>query len=761
MKHSFVVAAAVAVALLGAAGAAAQQLRAVPPGPAIGRVEVTGNHFVSRQNIMQIFGVREGDELREDRISEAIRRLVQTKNFADIVISTRTAGDSLIVVVAVKEYPRVKEIRVTGTDKIKRADVEAKIQLREGYFARPALFSQDVAAIKALYAEKGYNSAAVEVKKLMISDEHNVIVAYAITEGQKIKIRHIDFLGVGAIESAEIRKIIETKESRWWRGGELKPVTLEEDLKRIKELYGTRGYLDAEARVARQEIVGGGKHLDLYIEVDEGPQYLLGNLAWSGNKLVTDEEIETFVDIEKGDPFATDQIEFLQYNISGKYWEQGYIYSRVIPSRRVRNRRIDLSLRIEEGNPASINEIKITGNTKTFETVIRRELKTYPGDRFILTNVQRSLREVVALGYFNGPPKVNTEQANEAGDINLLIGVEEKQTGNFRFGAGFSQLNSLSGFFGIQENNLLGRGKGVSLDWEFGKYRQSFNFQYTEPYFRNTRNTVSLSLYNWIQDRVRQQYYNDRRKGFSVALGRPFPWLDYTRLYTSYRLEEVELSNFSSLYPEIGALRGVDWPQIKSAVLVSLTRNSTDNPSHPTKGSVNSLSAEFCGGVLQGNVNYMRYIAETSWFRTLFWKFTFHMNMELGAIDGFTGPDQVQDFEKFRLGGNRRYALRGYDFYEVVPEGNDAYVGGRFMASFTHEILFPFTDAVYGLFFFDAGNTWNSFGSADLFNLRRGLGLGVRLEMPGLGNLGFDYGYGYDKVGGPAWEPHFTFGTMF
>jgi outer membrane protein insertion porin family len=375
--------------------------------------------------------------------------------------------------------------------------------------------------------------------------------------------------------------------------------------------------------------------------------------------------------------------------------------------------------------------------------------------------VQRSLREVVALGYFNGPPKVNTEQANEAGDINLLIGVEEKQTGNFRFGAGFSQLNSLSGFFGIQENNLLGRGKGVSLDWEFGKYRQSFNFQYTEPYFRNTRNTVSLSLYNWIQDRVRQQYYNDRRKGFSVALGRPFPWLDYTRLYTSYRLEEVELSNFSSLYPEIGALRGVDWPQIKSAVLVSLTRNSTDNPSHPTKGSVNSLSAEFCGGVLQGNVNYMRYIAETSWFRTLFWKFTFHMNMELGAIDGFTSPDQVQDFEKFRLGGNRRYALRGYDFYEVVPEGNDAYVGGRFMASFTHEILFPFTDAVYGLFFFDAGNTWNSFGSADLFNLRRGLGLGVRLEMPGLGNLGFDYGYGYDKVGGPAWEPHFTFGTMF
>lgn len=761
MKQGFAFAVAFAWALAAASGAAAQAPARRPAGPAIDRIEVAGNHFVSRQNILQIFGVREGEELREDRISEGIRRLVQTKNYADVVVSTRAAGDSLIVVVVVEEYPRVKEVRVQGTDKMKREDVEAKILLKEGYFARPALLSQDVAAIRAFYAEKGYNSASVEVKRFPIEMERSVIIAYAITEGQKVKIRHVDFIGVAAIGSGELRKVMETKESRWWRGGELKPVTLEEDLKRIKELYGARGHLDAEARVAKQEITGNGKHLDLYIEVDEGPQYRLGDLAWSGNKLVTDEEIRKFVDIEKGDPYATDRIDLLQYNISGKYWEQGYIYSRIVPARRVRGGRIDLALRIEEGNPASINEIKIAGNTKTFETVIRRELKTYPGDRFILTDVQRSLREIVALGYFTGPPQVNTEQANEKGDINLLITVEEKQTGNFRFGAGFSQLNSLSGFFGIQENNLFGRGKGVSLDWEFGRYRQSFNFQYTEPYFLGTRNTVSFSLYNWIQDRVQQQYYTDRRKGGSISLGRPFPWLDYTRLYTSYRLEQVALSNFSTFYPEFGALRGVEWPQVKSAVLLSLSRNSTDNPSHPTKGSVNTLSAELCGGILQGNVNHMRYMAETSWFRTLFWKFTFHMNMELGAINGYTSPAQVQDYEKFRLGGNRRYALRGYDFYEVVPDGNDAYVGGRFMASFTHEILFPFTDAVYGLAFFDAGNTWNSFGSADLFNLRRGLGLGIRIEMPGLGNLGFDYGYGFDKVGGPAWEPHFTFGTMF
>lgn len=727
----------------------------------IARVEVSGNVFVTEQKILSMFGVLPGDELREDKISEALKRLFQTKSFADASVRYRLEDGKAVIMLAVVEYPRIKEVRILGCEKIEKKDVEGKVALKEGYFSRPSLFTQDVDAIRALYAEKGYNRAKVEVKKTPVDKEHSVIVSYVITEGGKVKIRHLDFLGNGAIETGELRKVIETKESRWWRGGEYKPATIEQDLKNIKDLYGTKGYLDAVARVERLEEVEGGKALDLYIGIDEGARYTLGTLTWSGNKVLKDEEIEKFVDIREGDPFALDRIEGLQFAINGRLWEQGYIWSRINPVRNVRRQRIDLALAIVENNPASINEIKIAGNTKTFEGVIRRELRVYPGDRFILSEVQRSLRDVVSLGYFSGPPDVKTEQVNEQGDINLILTVAEKQTGNFRMGAGFSQLNSLSGFFGIQENNFLGRGKSVSLDWEFGKYRTNINLNYTEPFFLGTDNTVSISVYNWLQDRVQQQYYTDRRKGASIQVGRAFPWLDYTKAWLSYRFEHVELSDFSDDYPETGTLRTVDWPLLKSSILASLTRNSTDNPTHPTTGSVASLSAEFCGGPLQGNVKYMRYMAEIAWFRNIFWKLTFHLNMEAGVIDGYSKTDEVQDFERFRLGGNRRYALRGYDYYEVVPEGNDSYVGGRFMTTFTHEVLFPFSDAVYGLVFFDAGNTWNSFGTADLFNLKRGIGIGIRIEMPTLGNLGFDYGYGFDKDGGPAWEPHFTFGTMF
>jgi outer membrane protein insertion porin family len=727
----------------------------------VSTVEIKGNIFITEKNILSIFGVRPGDEFREERVSEGLKRLFQTKNFADLSASHRLEEGGVVITVRVEEYPRVKEVRIQGNTKLKREDIEGKILLKEGYFARPSIFTQDVSAIRALYAEKGYSSAKITVTKTPVAKEHSIIAAYVITEGKKVKIRRLYVLGNGAIETPELRKVMESKENRWWRGGDFKPAVLEDDLKKIKELYGTRGYLDAEATIERQEEIGGGKALDIFIRVDEGKRYTLGKLRWSGNKIVTDDEIRKFVNLKEGDAFALDQIDGLQVAINGRYWEQGYIWSRIIPERSVRGQRIDLVLSIVENNPASINEIKITGNSKTFETVIRRELRVYPGDRFILGDVQRSLRDIIALGYFTGPPKVDTEPVNEQGDINLLIGIEEKQTGYFKMGAGFSQLNSLTGFFGVQENNFLGRGKSVSLDWEFGKYRKNINVQYTEPYLLGTENSLTFTLYNSTQDRVQQQYYTDRRKGFSVQLGRPFRWLDYTKFWLSYRFENVELSNFSPLYPKFGTLRLVDWPLLHSSLLFSLSRNSTDNPFHPTKGSTASVSAEFSGGPLQGNVRYMRYMGKLSWFRNIFWKFTFHLNMEAGVIDGYGSPAEVQDFEKFRLGGNRQYALRGYDFYEIVPEGNDPFIGGRFMTTFTHEILFPFADAVYGLIFFDAGNTWNSFGTADLFNLRRGIGLGLRIELPMIGNLGFDYGYGFDKERGPAWEPHFTFGTMF
>ncbi len=726
----------------------------------IDRIEIEGNIHVNEHKIRSILNIRAGDELKASRVTEGLKNLFQTKNFSDVRAGYyEDENGDVVVVIEVEEHPRVKQIRIRGNDKIKGDDISAKLRLREGYFARPSMINDDIRTIKEMYGEEGYNQADVEVEKSPQEDEHKVIVTYSIREGKKIKIRHIDFIGNGEVSSEELMDVMESREDRWWRGGEYKQNILDEDLKNIKKLYEDRGFLDASVKLGREVDVGDGSHVDLYIEIDEGYPYFINSLTWSGNTVIPDEEIEEMLEVERGAPFSVEEIGMRQVALNSLYWEKGYIWSRIIPERRVFRRRIDLNLLISENNPAYINEIKISGNDKTFENVIRRELEVYPGDKFILTDVQRGVRDIFQMGYFNGPPLIDTEPATDEGDINLLIKVEEKQTGNFKMGFGFSQLNSLSGFLGVEENNFLGRGKSIGVDWEFGRYRKNLVLRYTEPHLLGTDASFTVELFDWIQDRVRQLYYTDRRRGFSLRAGHPMPLLDYTRVYLGYRFETVKIYDFSTAYPEYGTLRMVDWPLNKSSVTLSFTRNSTDSPFHPTRGSVSTVSAEFAGGpMLGGNVRFNRYITDLSWFRGLFWKLVFHLNMRAGLIDSKEG---VQDYERFRLGGNRTNALRGYDFYEIVPEGNDYYSGGRFMTTFVQELLFPFANEVYGLVFLDLGNTWNSFQEANLYSLKRGLGLGVRIEMAGLGNLGFDYGYGFDKVDGPAWEPHFTFGRMF
>ena len=177
--------------------------------------------------------------------------------------------------------------------------------LREGYFARPSLMTKDVAAIKEFYGEKGYNRASIEVRKTLLEKDHMVVVTYQIVEGEKIKIKHIDFIGNGAIESKFLIKLMESKEDRWWRGGELKPNVLEEDLKTIKQLYENEGYLDANVAIDRQVEVDGGKHVDLYIRIDEGRRYYIGDVTWTGNTVFPDDEIEGLVVIEEGNPMRS------------------------------------------------------------------------------------------------------------------------------------------------------------------------------------------------------------------------------------------------------------------------------------------------------------------------------------------------------------------------------------------------------------------------------------------------------------------------
>lgn len=731
--------------------------------PVIKRFVITGNAQVSSEKIRRVIRIREGDVFDETRLTESLKRLFATKQFSDIRAFRENlqSPDSIQVTIFVSEYPKIEEVRYAGNEHVDKEDMEKVVAVKNGAFIRPALLGKDKEAIAELYKEKGYYRVSVSDSLTRDPSKGINVLVYTVTEGNKVSVKHVDFVGVKAVDTDEVRGVMETKEDRWYRGGDFKPKEFEEDTERILALYRSRGYLDAEVKDKELVFSEDGKDLDVFCFVNEGRQYRVGEITWSGNELFADTVVAKLVTLDEGEVFDDLKFSQVQIDVNSLYWDRGYIYSSVSPLKSVQEDVIDVEFEITEGDPAHVNEINIVGNTKTSEEVIRRELVMVPGDIFQLPRLRRSIREVFNLGFFAGPPQHSINPANEAGDIDITLRVEERPAGQFRLGAGFSQLNRISGFIGVTEPNFLGKGLSVGFDWEFSKFRQNIGLQFTEPWFMGTPTQLSLNIYNRIQNQVRQQFYSDRRTGFSLGIGRPFPWFDYTSVFARYSFEGVELTDFAQSYN--GPLRDIDWPQQTSSFGVTLVRNSTDSPFHPTKGTRLWLNGRWTGGdLLGGDVKSQRYEATFSWYEPLFWKFVLEVKNALGVLDGYDRPEQVPDYEKFRLGGNRIHALRGYDFYEVVPEGNPQFIGGRFMQTMSYEVTYPIAaPTVYGLFFFEGGNTWNSFEEATLFDLRKSAGLGVRIELPMLGTVGLDYGYGMDRATGGSWEPHITFGSSF
>lgn len=732
------------------------------PSSFIQRIDVKGNQQVSAPKIVRVLGIKPGEPYDVDRIRPGIKRLYETKQFGDIRAYREdgTASDSVVVIIEVKEYPRVDNVRFEGDDHVSRDDLTKAISVTKGTFVRPSILDKDREAIAELYKEKGYYSVAVTDTVVKDPKAGTQELVYRIREGEKVKVRHVDFVGTRMIDTPTLSKAVKTKPKAFLRGGDFSPKQLAEDREGIIQLYKSFGFLDVAVNEPELEFAENGKDVDIYFIVNEGRQYYVGKIDWKGNELLPDSVIAASIRFREGQVFDDIALTQMQFEMSNLYGDRGYIYATVTPVKKVRGDVIDLTFEIQQGNLAHVREINIAGNTKTWEEVIRRELILMPGDVFSSNRLRRSLREVFNLGFFAGPPEPQVTQANDEGDVDLTLRVEEKSAGQFRVGAGFSQLNRVSGFIGITEPNFLGRGYRVSGNWEFARSRQDISLSFTQPWAFGTPTEVTGSVYAANQDRVQQQFYSDRRTGFSIRVGRPFPWLDYTTVSVRYSLEEVELADFTVGY--VGPLRFETWPQTTSSIGLTLFRNSTDNPFHPSMGTRTTLNARWTGGVLSGDVDIQRYEIDMSWYQSLIWKFVLELRENIGVVDGYASGSAVPDYELFRLGGNRRYGVRGYDFYELVPRGNNSFTGGRFYSITVLQVEFPImAPTVYGRTFLDMGGTWNSFGTSELGDLYKGAGFGVVIELPMIGLFGFDYAYGFDRFGGGRWEPHITFGSSF
>ncbi len=736
-------------------------------------VTVEGQRTADPTIIQINSGLTSGKEITSDDIQEAIKNLWSLNIFSDIqILLDKEVAGGVYLTIRVKEYPRLEKIELEGNKKLKKDDIDEELDFYRGQVLSAHQINQAKRKLKKLYAEKGYLLAEITPETYDSEEDGKVILRLKINEGNKVQVKEINFYGNEKFSDGKLRKQMkETKEDKWWRGADFDREKFKQDLLKVVEFYRNEGFRDAE--IVSDSVYFDDSKKDLFIDITvaEGNQYYVGDITWEGNEIHSNERLESLLGFKSGEVYNQEKIQkAIIERLGTLYYDSGYIYSQINPKEvPVAVDTVDIHFVISEGDPVKINLVHVAGNTRTKEKVIRRELRINPGDVFSKAALERSQREVWVLNYFSDV-KIDYWPVDED-EIDLKFTVEEKSTDLANMSAGWSERDKVIGSIGVAMNNLFGNGQRLSFDWNFGRFYRSFQISFTEPWLRDTPTLAGFSFYDTNRDAT-YIGYRQRSTGGQLRLGRRFRWPDnYFRGDWIYRIDSTELSDFidSIIAANPRNIVGTEWPLISSSVTQIISRNSLNRPEFPTEGSEVSLSTEFAGGLLGGNVGYHKYMLSASWFTPAIWKFVLYNHTIAGFIDGWKKDSKIPYLEYFFLGGegmSRSTPLRGYD---DPLAGYATSEGGKVMLKYTTEIRFPIipNPTMFGLIFAEAGNTWANVTDTDPFDLRRSVGIGARIYMPMIGIIGFDYAYGFDNYD-PAtgrtfgqWKPHFVFGRSF
>ncbi len=737
-------------------------------------VRVEGTVTADQGLVLANSGLVVGKEITGDDIQRAIRRIWGLNLFRQVeILMEREVVDGAFFVIYVQEYPRIHSVEVVGNDKIKDDKIDEILELYRGQVIRPSRLQRIKRKLLDEYKDKGYLLAEVEFDIQDAEEEMRKNIRVNIEEGKKVRISEIAFLGNEAFKDKTLRKQFEeTHERGLFRSGSFDRDEFEADLELMLGFYRNHGYRDAEVLRDSIEYTDNLERMNIFIEVREGTKYTFGDIRLEGNTLFTDEELLVRMAFEKGDEYSEEKLQVsTTERLGNAYYDRGYIYSRIEPTLiPVADDTLDVYYNIHEGNQFTVRKINVLGNTKTNEKVIRREFVLYPGDTFDVSRLRRSVRELTILNYFsNVVPDV--QPVNDS-QVDLYVEVEEKPTDQANVSAGYSERDGVIGAIGFSMPNFLGNGQSLSLDWNFGSIYRSFSISYTEPWMFNTPTLGGVSLFD-LRRGGSYYGYDEHVTGLSLRLGRRFKWPDdYTRGDWIYRVDRSLYDNFTANFAASNPRSLQEGKTRWSSSLTQIfTRDSRNNPEFPSRGSVFYYSAELTGSVLGGDDQFHKHILNGEWYFPLTSKLVLYSQTKYGLLFG-TGDDQdIPYIDYFFMGGSGisfGESMRGYEEGDVGPQSGGYPVGGKSMFKQTFELRVPIipNPTVFLLGFAEAGNTWASREATDLNNLRRSMGVGVRLFMPFIGMIGLDYGYGFDYIDSTGrrsgkWKPHFQFGRTF
>jgi outer membrane protein insertion porin family len=798
-------------------------------------ISVEGNISADASTIIANTGLKIGDEIEipSDDTRNAITRLWAIGIFSDVqLIIEKKIDKGVFLLIKVEELPRFEQIAIIGNDEIDEDDINEVIFFRRGQTLKPQDIYKVKSKIEALYYEDGFLNTLVEpveykFAKSDTSDDEifvtwrstkdpdeeyeteydydkdrpgniiekikdRILLAYIIDEGDEVVIREIIFEGNEAFEDDDLAsEFDDTDEASWWKfwnSANFNKDKFEEDKKLLTNFYRSNGYRDFQVIGDSLAYSEDKQDLKIFVSVYEGPQYKIRNINWEGNLVYPADVLTERLNFERGDVYNYEKFkQNLQFNetqsdVSSLYQDNGYLSFNIEPrEEKVAEDSIDLTIIISEGNRFKIGKIDITGNERTKEKVIRRELYTVPGDYFSRNNIFRSIQQLANLQYFNVEKLyengVNPRPQNDS-TVTLVYNVTEKSSDYLNASVGYSGSFGFSGAVGVTLTNFsvaepfqLGGGQILNFNWQFGvgNFYRTFTLGFTEPWFMDTPTLIGADVFD-----TRQRFFYDlRQSGGTIRVGRRLKWPDdFFSIQGLVKFQYNNIIDGGNFYAE-GLSR-------QYTVGATISRTDIDNPIFPSRGSKFSINGELSGGpLLPGNVDYYKLQFKTEIYKPLFntKRIALYTSADIGYIDELVKGTNINPFEFFFMGGNglviATTPLRGYEDRTVGPKSRPSdvrsqVVGGRVLTKYTLELrgalaLEPIP--IYLLVFAEAGNTYFDLNQADFFDLRRSVGVGARILINPLGLIGFDYGYGFDRqlVDGqdPQWIFHFQFGKGF
>ena len=759
-------------------------------------VETVGAPSISKDRVLANLATKVGKPYSERTAEQDVRALYQTGGVSNVRIFAEPLGDGVKVTVLLQGRPVVEEVIIEGAQDIPLNRVRRDLGVKPGDVVNDEKIEQDRQKILTLYEDRNYSDVNVQYRVEEIPGKNRARVIFAITEGPKLIVKKIVFNGNDSVLSKDLRAVMKTKPldilTFFNKSGRLTPSQVEEDRDAIRTLYQNRGFADVDvAQIETQPLEKGG--VELVVNITEGTQYRVNNIAVDGVNIVPAGEVSSLLKMNAGQLFTPKGMSEDIKAMRDFYGSRGYVDMTIAPEVLPAGPgAVNLTYRLEEGVQSYINLVNIQGNTRTQDRVIRRELAVKPGEVYDTTLVDVSKKRLENLNYFS---RVETQPTDTVvpGRKDLNVIVEEKRTGSFNFGAGFSTIDSLIGFAEIQQSNFdvtnwpnfTGGGQRFRIRAQYGLLRQDFVASLTEPWFLGYKLSAGVEAYYRNADFL-SNVYAQENAGFALQT-RQQVWRALSAR-TEYRFERVVIYDLGDdLYNDYYGANGVfggtssngkygpvikdaEGTYYKSAITSSLVWDTRDSLFLTRKGELLELTGFIAGGFLGGTVQDYGISLEGSKYFPLPWDMIFMTKAQVAVVDGWGGGESNEDdgygngvpiFDRLYLGGANN--MRGFDFREVGPvDVDDNPIGGNSLAYVTLELTFPIITRVRGAVFTDAGfvnSDAYDFGSA---GANVDVGFGLRLDLP-IGPIRVDYGIPvvYDSWNGPPGKFNFNIGYQF